>query len=137
MTASINSYGSLLGVGIQNAFAASGADPRGMANSASNYNIAAGQRGANTLSPSTMLGNAPIETSSAITEKDLKHAAMETPIYTLLNLWGARYGNDWVDMVEIENDPFFAIAHKRLKQMGQLEQHYLTDRARFVCRKPE
>jgi hypothetical protein len=84
-----------------------------------------------------MVGAAPVETSSAIKEQDLKHTAMETPIYTLLNLWVARYGNEWVDMVDIENDPFFAIAHKRLKQMGQLEQHYLTDRARFVCRKPE
>ena len=43
----------------------------------------------------------------------------------------------WIDLEDIEKDEFFAIAYKRLKQMGELEQHYLTDRARYVCRKPE
>jgi hypothetical protein len=84
-----------------------------------------------------MVGNAPVQPMSALKEKELNHAAMETPIYTLLNLWVARYGNEWVDLDEIKNDEFFSLAHKRLAQMGQLEQHYLTDRARFVCRKPE
>ncbi len=66
-----------------------------------------------------------------------EHEAFKTPVATLLNLWLTRYGNEWIDLEDIEKDEFFAIAYKRLKQMGELEQHYLTDRARYVCRKPE
>ena len=66
-----------------------------------------------------------------------EHEAFKTPVVTLLNLWLTRYGNEWIDLEDIEKDEFFAIAYKRLKQMGELEQHYLTDRARYVCRKPE
>lgn len=66
-----------------------------------------------------------------------EHEAFNTPINTLLDLWLTRYGNEWIDLEDIEKDEFFAIAYKRLKQMGELEQHYLTDRARYVCRKPE
>jgi len=66
-----------------------------------------------------------------------EHEAFNTPINTLLDLWLTRFGNEWIDLEDIEKDEFFAIAYKRLKQMGELEQHYLTDRARYVCRKPE
>jgi hypothetical protein len=66
-----------------------------------------------------------------------EHEAFNAPVATLLNLWLTRYGNEWIDLEDIEKDEFFAIAYKRLKQMGELEQHYLTDRARYVCRKPE
>jgi len=66
-----------------------------------------------------------------------EHEAFNTPINTLLDLWLTRFGNEWIDLEDIENDEFFSIAYKRLKQMGELEQHYLTDRARYVCRKPE
>jgi len=66
-----------------------------------------------------------------------EHEAFNTSVATLLDLWLTRYGNEWIDLEDIENDEFFAIAYKRLKQMGELEQHYLTDRARYVCRKPE
>lgn len=66
-----------------------------------------------------------------------EHEAFKTPVVTLLNLWLTRYGNEWIDLEDIEKDEFFSIAYKRLKQMGELEQHYLTDRARYVCRKPE
>jgi hypothetical protein len=66
-----------------------------------------------------------------------EHEAFNAPVATLLNLWLTRYGNEWIDLEDIEKDEFFAIAYKILKQMGELEQHYLTDRARYVCRKPE
>jgi len=66
-----------------------------------------------------------------------EHEAFNAPIATLLDLWVTRFGNEWIDLEDIEKDEFFAIAYKRLKQMGELEQHYLTDRARYVCRKPE
>jgi hypothetical protein len=66
-----------------------------------------------------------------------EHAAFNSPIPTLVDLWVTRFGNEWVDLETIEEDEFFSIAYKRLRQMAQIEVHYLTDRARYVCRKPE
>lgn len=72
-----------------------------------------------------------------ITSEDLKSEVYNAKIEDLVNLWVTRFGNEWVDLVEIERENFFLHAYQRLKQLGQLEQHYLTDRSRFVCRKPE
>jgi hypothetical protein len=66
-----------------------------------------------------------------------EHAAFKAPISTLVDLWVTRFGNEWVDLETVEEDEFFLIAYKRLRQMAHLEMHYLTDRARYVCRKPE
>ena len=74
---------------------------------------------------------------NATTSMELEHEAYETPVATLIDLWVTRFGNEWVDLETIDNDEFFSKACKRLKQMGQLEMHYLTDRARYVCRKPK
>jgi len=71
------------------------------------------------------------------TSMDLEHDAYKTPVATLLALWLARFGNDWIDLEKIDDDEFFSMAYRRLKSMGELEVHYLTDRARYVCRKPE
>ena len=71
-----------------------------------------------------------------VSMKDLQSEAFNTPIDTLIDLWLTRYGNEWVDIDKIEGDEFYVLAYKRLKSLGQLETHYLTDRARFVCRKP-
>jgi hypothetical protein len=71
------------------------------------------------------------------TSMDIEHEAYETPVAMLIDLWVTRFGNEWVDLETIDNDEFFSKACKRLKQMGQLEMHYLTDRARYVCRKPK
>ena len=71
-----------------------------------------------------------------VTLMDLDSEAFSTPIDTLINLWVTRYGNEWVDLDKIMEDDFFSSAYKRLKSLGQLETHYLTDRSRFVCRKP-
>jgi len=68
---------------------------------------------------------------------DLTSEIFEAKIEDLLNLWVARFGNEWVDLDKLEDDQTFTRVYKRLRQTGQLEQHYLTDRARFVCRKPE
>lgn len=68
---------------------------------------------------------------------DLTSEIFEAKIEDLLNLWVARFGNEWVDLDTLEADQTFTRIYKRLRQTGQLEQHYLTDRARFVCRKPE
>lgn len=75
---------------------------------------------------------------SVLHAMDLEKDVFKIPIDTLLNLWVTRFGNEWVDLeAVIDGDDFFMNAYKRLKQMGLLEQHYLTDRSRYVCRKPE
>jgi hypothetical protein len=66
-----------------------------------------------------------------------EHAAFKAPIAVLVDLWVTRFGNEWVDLETVEEDEFFLIVYKRLRQMAHLEMHYLTDRARYVCRKPE
>jgi hypothetical protein len=77
------------------------------------------------------------QTDSLVTMVDLEKDVFKIPIETLINLWVTRFGNEWVDLETIDNDDFFVNAYKRLKQLGHLEQHYLTDRAKYVCRKPE
>jgi hypothetical protein len=76
-------------------------------------------------------------TESYLTMVDLQKDVFNISIDTLINLWVTRFGNEWVDLETIDNDDFFVNAYKRLKQLGHLEQHYLTDRAKYVCRKPE
>lgn len=68
--------------------------------------------------------------------KELDSEAFTVPVDRLIDLWTAKFGNEWVDMVDIATDAFFSGAYKRLKQLGELETHYLTDRSRYVCRKP-
>ena len=73
-----------------------------------------------------------------LNEEDIRKGAFELPVSTMVDLWLARFGNDWVDLAEIENsDAFFYTVFTRLKQLSELEVHYLTDRARYVCRLPQ
>jgi hypothetical protein len=71
-----------------------------------------------------------------VSMEDLESLPFSTPIETLINLWVARYGNEWVDVNDVLAEEFYGLTYKRLKSMGKLETHYLTNRARFVCRKP-
>ena len=68
---------------------------------------------------------------------DLDSDVFNAKVETLVDLWLARYGNNWVDIDEVERDKTFVLIYKRLRSMGKLEVHFLTDRAKFVCRKPE
>lgn len=86
---------------------------------------------------STQSGRITGETHVPATSKDLEHEAYNVSVESLVNLWVTRWGNEWADLSEIEQDEFFRLAYRRLKQMGELETHYLTDRARYVCRRPE
>ena len=86
---------------------------------------------------STQSGRITGETHVPATSKDLEHEAYNVSVESLINLWVTRWGNEWADLSEIEQDEFFRLAYRRLKQMGELETHYLTDRARYVCRRPE
>lgn len=72
-----------------------------------------------------------------VNAKELNSEVFNAKIEDLVNLWQTRYGNEWVDLIDVEQEPFYLLVYKRLRQLGQLEQHYLTDRSRFVCRKPE
>ena len=65
-----------------------------------------------------------------------ENEAFNTDVQTLSDLWLAKWGNEWVDVQKIHDDRFWSIAFERLKQLGMIEQHYLTDRAMHVCRKP-
>jgi hypothetical protein len=55
----------------------------------------------------------------------------------LIDIWECRFGNDWIDLDELADDPFFIGIAVRLRAEGELEAHYLTDRARLMCRKPK
>jgi hypothetical protein len=71
-----------------------------------------------------------------ITTKELESEVFEVAVERLLDLWQTRYGDEWVDIDALSTEPFYALVYKRLKAVGRIETHYLTDRARFVCRKP-
>ena len=74
---------------------------------------------------------------SEITSAMLESEAFNIPVSRLIDVWVTRFGNKWVDLETLEGDEFFNSAFKRLKQLGEVEVHYLTDRARYVCRMPE
>jgi hypothetical protein len=74
---------------------------------------------------------------SEITSMKLESEAFKVPVDNLVNIWVLRFGHDWVELERIEEDAFFSLAFKRLKQLGEVEVHFLTDRARYVCRMPE
>jgi hypothetical protein len=74
---------------------------------------------------------------SEITTAMLESEAFNIPVSRLIDVWVARFGNKWVDLETLEGDEFFNSAFKRLRQLGEVEVHFLTDRARYVCRMPE
>lgn len=98
-------------------------------NAAQSYNSAVRNRGRE----GTVVGDA----FPPATSMELDHPAYEAPVSVLIDMWLVRFGNDWIDIETIDNDDFFRLAFGRLKGMGELEVHYLTDRARYVCRKPK
>jgi len=67
----------------------------------------------------------------------LESDAFTIPVSRLIDVWVTRFGNKWIDIETLEGDEFFNSAFKRLKQLGEVEVHFLTDRARYVCRMPE
>ena len=74
---------------------------------------------------------------SEVTNAMLESEAFKVPVDNLVNIWVLRFGHDWVELERIEEDSFFSVAFNRLKQLGEVEVHFLTDRARYVCRMPE
>ena len=80
---------------------------------------------------------AKLVVDSPIVSMELESEAFNIPVSRLIDVWVTRFGNKWVDLETLEGDEFFNSAFKRLKQLGEVEVHYLTDRARYVCRMPE
>ena len=76
-------------------------------------------------------------TSDALRSEQLEHEVFGLPVDGMIDLWLARFGNDWVDLEKVDEDTFWLMLYRRLKSLGELEIHYLTDRARYVCRKPK
>ena len=74
---------------------------------------------------------------SEITSAMLESEAFNIPVGRLIDVWVTRFGNRWIDLETLEGDEFFSSAFMRLKQLGEVEVHFLTDRARYVCRMPE
>ena len=72
-----------------------------------------------------------------VTEAMLQADVFSVPVDSLIDIWTLRFGSTWVNLEDIETDEFFKMAYVRLKSLGKLEVHYLTDRSRYVCRKPE
>lgn len=77
------------------------------------------------------------EQSSCLQAHELTTAPFNLKVEDLVNLWLVRYGNEWVDVMCVTSDPYYKYVYVRLKALGELEQHYLTDRSKFVCRKPD
>jgi hypothetical protein len=66
----------------------------------------------------------------------LESDAFALPVARLVDLWVTKFSNDWIDIAELQDDGFWHHVYVRLKSLGEVETHYLTDRARYVCRKP-
>ena len=84
-----------------------------------------------------MVWSKPGRGEVAVTEALLQQDVFKVPVDSLVDIWVLRFGHTWVNLDDIEADEFFKMAYVRLKSLGKLEVHYLTDRAKYVCRKPE
>jgi hypothetical protein len=67
---------------------------------------------------------------------ELEHPAMTATVQEVENLWLQRYGRDWQDSTEVLKDAFFRVAYARLKNLGRIEETYLADKNKAVCRLP-
>jgi len=76
-----------------------------------------------TLSAASNFAPPPREFKKVQAITDLDHAVFKTPLDTLVNLWIAKYGSDWVDKEKVLDDEFFEWAALRLRQLGRLEEH--------------
>lgn len=129
-------------------------------NAAQGNCVRSGQQAANTIAPGTVMGvggmqnmftttnaTAPIapqrpsrkpeDIAMYTDEAQLNSEVFSTPIDTLANVWTTKYGDKWIELDAVADDPFFSLVYKRLYQRGLIETHYLTNRAQYVCRVPE
>lgn len=81
--------------------------------------------------------NLILGSSARMITDPIQESLTTVPSDLLINMWVCRFGNDWVDTQEVAEDDFFQKVGRRLRAEGELEMHYLTDRARLMCRKPK
>lgn len=99
--------------------------------------VTAASHGSLTTASSSGVVRAKHFIDSEVTTAMLESDAFTIPVSRLIDVWVTRFGNKWIDIETLEGDAFFNSAFKRLKQLGEVEVHFLTDRARYVCRMPE
>lgn len=78
-----------------------------------------------------------VDAIASLRTEHLKNDVFELSVERMVDLWLARFGHDWVDINELVDDSFWSFVYVRLKALSKVEVHYLTDRAHYVCRKPE
>ena len=69
----------------------------------------------------------PRDFRKVTSKSDLDHAVFKTPIEALVNLWLAKFGDDWVEKDRVIGDDFFEWAAMRLRALGRLEEHTIWD----------
>jgi hypothetical protein len=67
-------------------------------------------------------------------EEDLKHEAMQAPLSSLVDMWLARWGTQWVGEQEFMDDDFWRLTLLRLSGAGKLEKHNLVNQYHSVYR---
>ena len=70
----------------------------------------------------------------ALTEQDLRHDGMKAPLSALVDMWAVRWGSEWVDEKEFQEDDFWRIALVRLTGANKLEKHNLANQYQSVYR---
>jgi hypothetical protein len=69
-----------------------------------------------------------------LTEQDLRHDGMKAPLSALVDMWTVRWGSEWVDETEFQEDDFWRIALVRLTGANKLEKHNLANQYQSVYR---
>jgi hypothetical protein len=78
--------------------------------------------------------NQPYGTFKVLTEQDLRHEGMKAPLSALVDMWVVRWGSEWVDEKEFQEDDFWRIALVRLTGANKLEKHNLANQYMSVYR---
>lgn len=58
-------------------------------------------------------------------------------VEAMVDLWTVRYGNAWVLGTVVNSDTTYGPMYARLKQLGKVETHYLTDKMFTMIRLSE
>ena len=69
-----------------------------------------------------------------VSEQDLHHDAMKAPLSSLIDMWTVRWGGEWVNESEFQEDDFWRLALIRLTGANKLEKHNLANQYHSVYR---
>jgi hypothetical protein len=62
----------------------------------------------------------------------IDRAVFKTPIETVVTLWIAKYGTDWVDSATVDQDPFFGWVKMRLHRASRIETHSIVSNGAYT-----